>query len=85
MCIGFCGIDTGNDRCPGWFPRSWAYHSDDGNLFIETGSRGVVPSDEFGLSGTFCAGDTVGAGLNMKTGQGFCTLNGKKLDMGRYL
>jgi hypothetical protein len=37
-----------------------------------------------GISGTFGKGDIVGAGLYLKTGQGFCTLNGKILNMGEY-
>ncbi|KIL90085.1 hypothetical protein FAVG1_06823 [Fusarium avenaceum] len=82
ICIGFCGVDTGDGECPGWFTQSWAYHGDDGGLFIESGSA-VVPSDDFGVSGTFGEGDTVGAGLDMTTGQGFCTLNGTRLNMGK--
>lgn len=83
ICIGFCGTDTSDGKCLGWFQRSWAYHGDDGNLFIESGN-GVVPSDDFGSAGIYSKGDIVGAGLNMKTGQGFCTLNGTRLDMGEY-
>ncbi|CAJ0555364.1 Ff.00g054290.m01.CDS01 [Fusarium sp. VM40] len=81
ICIGFCGVDTGYGDCPGWFTRSWAYHGDDGKLFIER-LNGIIPSDDFGVFGTFGKGSTVGAGLDMTTGQGFCTLNGKRLNMG---
>jgi hypothetical protein len=83
ICIGFCGIDTGDGDYPGFFPRSWAYYGDDGKLFID--DMETAPSNDFGFSGRFCKGDIVGAGLNMKTGQGFCTRNGKRLDMGEYL
>ena len=67
---------------PGWYKGSWGYHGDDGKLFIENG-YGVEPSEDFGAPGTFCAGDVVGVGLNMNTGTGFCTRNGKKLAMGK--
>ncbi|KAK7415758.1 hypothetical protein QQX98_005671 [Neonectria punicea] len=80
--IGFCGKDTGNDQMPGWFLKSWAYHGDDGNLFIEYDEEGFVPSEHFGDNGTFGAGQVVGACMNVQTGQGFCTRDGARLDMG---
>lgn len=66
---------------PGWFERSWAYHADDGMLFIN--SDDFLPSSDFGDRGLFGSYFVVGACLNMKTGQGFCTRNGKRLDMGK--
>lgn len=66
---------------PGWFDGSWAYHGDDGVLFIESGN-GVAPTPDSGAPGEFGAGDVVGACLNLETGEGFCTLNGKKMNMG---
>lgn len=82
--IGFCSLRNSYDQMPGWFKGSWGYHSDDGELFIESGC-GIIPSSDFGDSGTFESGDIVGVCLNMNTGQGFCTRNGKRLDMGRLL
>lgn len=67
---------------PGWCKGSWGYHGDDGCLFI-AGGDGKRPTADFGDSGRFHSGDTVGCGLDMKTGEGFCTLNGKRLDMGK--
>ncbi|KAF5571075.1 serine threonine phosphatase 6 regulatory ankyrin repeat subunit a [Fusarium phyllophilum] len=79
--IGFCAWDIEEDRMPGWFERSWAYHGDDGLLFVDSGD-GDLPSQDFGEQGVFGSNDIVGVCLNMKTGQGFCTKNGKPLDMG---
>ncbi|KAH7134452.1 hypothetical protein EDB81DRAFT_762752 [Dactylonectria macrodidyma] len=79
--LSFCYIDIGRDQMPGWFDRSWAYHGDNGMLFIESG-YGAVPTPDFGAPGEFGASDVVGACLNLETGEGFCTLNGKKINMG---
>ncbi|KAF5578241.1 hypothetical protein FPCIR_11643 [Fusarium pseudocircinatum] len=79
--IGFCGWDTKKDQMPGWFERSWAYHGDDGLLYVDSGD-GDLPSPDFGEQGMFGSNFVVGVCLNMKTGQGFCTKNGKRLDMG---
>lgn len=67
---------------PGHFEKSWGYHGDDGKLFVE-GAKGFTPNDNFGSSGTYSKGDTVGVYLDTKTGRGFCTKNGKKLDIGK--
>lgn len=69
---------------PGWRKGSWGYYGDDGKLFIENGS-GLVPSEDFGYLGRFQAGDVVGCALDMKTGEGFCTKNGKRLKMGKLI
>ncbi|KAH7244825.1 hypothetical protein B0J15DRAFT_537647 [Fusarium solani] len=80
--IGFCGLSKINDQLPGWFKGSWGYHGGDGALFIESGTEQTIPSSDFGDSGKFKSGDVVGVCLNVDTGQGFCTRNGKKLNMG---
>ncbi|KAK7422447.1 hypothetical protein QQZ08_009499 [Neonectria magnoliae] len=80
--LGFCGEDIGRNQMPGWFDGSWAYHGDNGKLFIGSDYEGVVPTPDFGAPGEFSAGDVVGACLNLETGEGFCTLNGKKMNMG---
>lgn len=67
---------------PGWFKGSWGYHGGNGKLFIES-RTGAAPSSDFGHSGKFKSGDVVGVCLNVNTGQGFCTRNGRKLNMGK--
>ncbi|EXF73778.1 hypothetical protein CFIO01_07406 [Colletotrichum fioriniae PJ7] len=79
--IGFCGPSRPNysyGAMPGWFKGSWAYHGDDGKLFVESG-YGFSPSPDFGGAGTFEYPDVVGVCLHLKTGQGFCTRNGEKI------
>lgn len=68
---------------PGWFEGSWAYHGDDGKLFLESGHPGISPSADFGTKGKYGAGQVVGVGLDLETGEGFCTKDGVKLDMGK--
>ena len=67
---------------PGWFGGSWAYHGDDGMLFVDSGHFGIIPSADFGNQ--FRAGQTVGAYVNFETREGFFTLDGEKLDMGKF-
>jgi Ran-binding protein 9/10 len=71
------------DQMPGWFPGSWAYHGDDGCLFVGT-FWGNAPTSDFGEAGEFHVNDVVGVGLNLVTGEGFCTLNGQRQDVGEY-
>lgn len=68
---------------PGWFKGSWAYHGDDGALYVESGTEATIPSSDFGDFGKFKSGDVLGVCLNVDTGQGFYTRNGKKLNMGK--
>ncbi|KAI8655590.1 Protein SSH4 [Fusarium keratoplasticum] len=79
--IGFCRLNDSDDQMPGWFKGSWGYHGDNGKLFIES-RTGATPSSDFADSGKLKSGDVVGVCLNVNTGQGFCTRNGKKLNMG---
>ena len=67
---------------PGWFKGSWAYHGDDGLLFVEGDYRS--PSPDFGARGQFGAGDTAGVYLNLETGEAFCTRNGRMMKMGEF-
>ena len=83
LAVGFSKEQTYLDQMPGWFPGSWAYHSYDGQLFLES-AHGRIPSSDFGPPGEYGAGDTVGVGLNLTTGKGYCTLNGKRLDVGEF-
>src|SRR6185369_5401751 len=69
LAVGFGSERTHLNQLPGWFSGSWAYHSDDGKLYIQGDGR--VPSSDFGLPGEYRTGDTVGVGLNLKTGKGY--------------
>ncbi|KAL6354446.1 hypothetical protein LRP88_11780 [Fusarium phalaenopsidis] len=80
--IGFCGLSDGDNKMPGWFKGSWGYHGDDGALLIDPVTEPIIPSSDFGDSGKFKSGDVLGVCLNVNTGHGFCTRNGKRLDMG---
>ncbi|KAG5804164.1 hypothetical protein H9Q71_011248 [Fusarium xylarioides] len=80
--IGFSHFNTDRDSMPGWYPGSWGYHGDDGLLYI-SGDYVDSPRGDFGSPG-YGAGQTAGVGLNMETGEGFCTLDGKKLAMGDF-
>lgn len=66
---------------PGMSEGSWGYHGDDGRLYIDD-NFGRQVTRVSGKRGRFQAGDVVGCGLNMRTGDGFCTLNGEKLNTG---
>ena len=44
-----------------------------------------IQKDNSGSPTTFGKGDTVGVYLDTKTGDGFCTKNGVRLDTGKYL
>ncbi|KAF2450262.1 hypothetical protein P171DRAFT_438940 [Karstenula rhodostoma CBS 690.94] len=71
-CIGFHS----------WSAIPFAYHGDDGALFVNTGEEREISNTEYVPGGLYGAGDTVGFGLNLKTGEGFVTRNGEKMDLG---
>ncbi|KAI9805794.1 MAG: hypothetical protein M1825_000408 [Sarcosagium campestre] len=70
--IGFSSANVSLNRLPGWEPESWAYHGDDGHSFCcsHTGK-------DYGPK--FAAGDTIGCGVNFRTGSAFFTKNGLSL------
>ncbi|KIL85875.1 serine threonine-protein phosphatase 6 regulatory ankyrin repeat subunit a [Fusarium avenaceum] len=75
IAIGFCQSKVEKNRVPGWDKGTWAYHSDDGGLFIET-DWSTVNHDE-----AICKqGDVMGVGLSMETGGFYCTRNGKEIE-----
>lgn len=67
---------------PGWYRESWGWHGDNGKLYIEGVHGASVAEPE--LSHPFKAGDVAGIGLDFQTGQGFCTLNGRRLRLGEF-
>ncbi|KAF1350490.1 ankyrin [Lizonia empirigonia] len=79
--LGFCNKSFLDETMPGWHDISCGYHGDDGALFINSGT-GQCPTADFGPSGMYGVGDTVGAGLNMATGEVFFTLNGVRRNAG---
>lgn len=62
---------------PGWATSSWGYHGDDGKKFNSPLGVGLRYSDVYNT------GDTVGCGINIKTGKLFFTKNGVYL--GKHL
>lgn len=71
--IGFCGPKTPLERLPGWEQESWAYHGDDGCTFNSHATGKQYGGHKYGPS------DTVGCGVNFRTGQAFFTKNGVNL------
>lgn len=58
---------------PGWADTSWGYHGDDGKRFNNSYGIGMR------YAGTYNVHDTIGCGINMKTGKLFFTKNGVNL------
>lgn len=59
-------------KMPGWTPNTYGYHSDNGQIYIESGS-GIA------YGPTFSAGDTVGCGIHIFNKTIFFTKNGRNL------
>ena len=57
---------------PGWKKGSWAYHGDDGKLFMN-GDQGVQFGDTYGV------GDVIGCGSDMDKDEFFFTKNGTRV------
>lgn len=64
---------------PGWASSSWGYHGDDGKRFNHPQGVGLRYYD------SYSTGDTVGCGINMKTGKMFFTKNGVNLGKDFFL
>lgn len=67
--VGFCTGKVILNRLPGWEPESWGYHGDDGNSFCCMGT-----GKQYGPQ--FTTNDTIGCGVNFRTGTAFFTKNG---------
>lgn len=67
--VGLSGRTTPLSRLPGWEPDSWAYHGDDGYVFVCT-----PQGKHYGPK--YATQDVVGCGINFRTGSIFFTKNG---------
>lgn len=76
--IGFSGPKVPLNRLPGWEPDSWAYHGDDGLMFCCT-SQGKDYGPKYSTM------DTIGCGINFRTGCAFFTKNGNHLGLSPVL
>ncbi|CAI2169231.1 3659_t:CDS:2 [Funneliformis geosporum] len=72
--VGFCEKEVRLDRLPGWEPKSFGYHGDDGNKFESNGTGAPYGP-------IFTTGDIIGCGINFYKKKAFYTKNGKNLGM----
>jgi hypothetical protein len=75
VSVGFVSPKVALTRVPGWEPNSWGYHGDDGKIHTaqqahQTGQTGKNYKEPFH------GGDTIGCGINFRTGTCFFTKNG---------
>ncbi|KAF2728033.1 hypothetical protein EJ04DRAFT_450168, partial [Polyplosphaeria fusca] len=75
MGIGMCHEHSAQIGMPGWEKGSWAYHGDDGKLFLEKG-QGIRFGETYG------AGDIIGCGSDIDEDELFFTKNGTRI--GKY-
>lgn len=73
--VGFCRGASPFTGMPGWKKGSWAYHGDDGKLFLEKDQR-VQFGDTYGV------GDVIGCGSDMDKDEFFFTKNGTRVGQG---
>ncbi|CAG8540244.1 21313_t:CDS:2 [Dentiscutata erythropus] len=70
--IGFGTAKTSVRQLPGWFPGSYGYHGDDGNIF-HSQFNGITYSTTYGK------GDIIGCCIDYRTRSAFFTKNGINL------
>ncbi|KAF3070282.1 hypothetical protein CFAM422_006557 [Trichoderma lentiforme] len=70
IAVGFGRKNCQLNNLPGLYSLTWGYHSDDGEVY-GLGDR-LHGSRQFG------AGDTIGCGVNLRSGTAFFTKNGAR-------
>lgn len=70
--VGLCHEASHMTGMPGWEKGSWAYHGDDGVLYLQ-GDQ-VTHS-----SGNYGTGDVIGCGFDMDSDELFFTKNGTRI------
>lgn len=71
--IGLCARNVRLEKMPGWESGSYAYHGDDGMLFLRTGASGTPYGPKYGT------GDVIGCCWDLVDNTVFFTKNGKHL------
>lgn len=84
FAIGFCTLGSGGLQFPGWPPRteaprtrSWAYHGDDGGLYVSSGNGHPVLNEL-----PYKPGMTVGCGVDLQKQTLWFTREGRRLEGG---
>ncbi|ORZ39635.1 concanavalin A-like lectin/glucanase domain-containing protein, partial [Catenaria anguillulae PL171] len=73
VAIGLATVPYPCFRLPGWHDWSIGYHSDDGRVFVSDDNVGVPYGKPYRLD------DTVGCGVDTRTGKVFYTRNGERM------